>query len=151
MLKLSKKCEYAILALQYLADKRDELIPAKAIAEELSVSFEFLAKTLQVLYRKDIVISVKGTKGGYTLAREPQDISLGEVLEALDARPELIDCHSGDHESCERYDVCKIKDPMQIIHGKILEIFDNTTVEDLLIKNSAKEKMQKTIPILEEA
>jgi len=132
MLRLSKKVEYAIIALQYLASKQNELVTAKEIAEQLDVPFEFLSKSLQTLMKKGIIDSLQGIKGGYQLTREVDSITINEVILALDEKSSIVECfHNNSEINCNRADICTIKHPMAQIQKQINMIFKNTTLAQL--------------------
>lgn len=137
MLRLSKKVEYGILALQYLAENEDSLKTAKEMAEELNISFEFLAKTLQTLKRKGLVSTIQGMKGGYTLNNSPDQISLMEIISSLESHPEIVECANSDN--CEREEYCSIKSPMHVIQKKINHIFTEMTLSEFLRKPNVVE------------
>lgn len=132
MFRLSKKIEYAILALQYIAGKQSELVTAKEISEKLGIPYEFLSKALQTLMKKGIVESWQGTKGGYLLSKGAEDISVGEVIRALEDNPVIVECISNhSDEQCERMDICTIKNPMAKIQHQINSIFEKTSIAQL--------------------
>lgn len=82
---LSKSCIYAIRASIYLAvNRRRTLIPIKEVADTLSISFHFLTKILQILKQENIIDSVKGPNGGVGLLRQPHEISLYDIIIAVD-------------------------------------------------------------------
>lgn len=133
MLKLSKKVEYAILAMQYMAMK-DDLVTAKQIASDNNLSFEFLAKSLQCLNKKGLINSVQGIKGGYNLAKNPKSITVADVIKAMDQKAALVDCTihlDADNEDCERVDFCILKNPMMHLQSKINSILRKTTIYEL--------------------
>jgi Rrf2 family protein len=130
MLRLSKKIEYGILALQYLAENSDKLVTAKVIAENLDISFEFLSKTLQALKKNNLVNTIQGMKGGYTLADSPDNISLMQIIEALEHYPDIVECVNS--ETCEREEYCSIRSPMHVIQEKINDIFTKMKLTDFL-------------------
>ena len=77
MLKITRKVEYALIALRHLqANKEGQLSSAKEIAETYGIPQELLAKILQRLAREDIIISVKGAAGGYKLVTDPNTINM---------------------------------------------------------------------------
>lgn len=134
MLKLSKKVEYALLAAQYLSTKdEDSLATAKQMAQELNISFEFLSKCLQLMMKKNIIKSQQGIKGGYYLTNEPENISLWDIVTAIDEKVGIVECtlHTDNDDGCEREDSCEIRDPMIIIQKKINNIFKTTTLKDI--------------------
>jgi Rrf2 family protein len=133
MFRLSKKVEYGILSLQYLADREGMTVPVKEIAVNLTLSFEFLSKTMQILMKKNLIHSQQGIKGGYTLSKPAKNISLNDIVYALDSSPKLVECmeHGEGHENCERLESCSIRSPLVTIQQKIDELFQNTTLADL--------------------
>jgi Rrf2 family protein len=127
MLKLSKKVEYAILAMQYMAMCPDELINAKQIAKDNDLSFEFLSKSLQILNRNGLINSVQGVRGGYNLAKHPKEITVAEIIRAVEQNSAIVDC-TAEKETCSRVNHCIMKNPMYYLQKKIDNIFENTTV-----------------------
>jgi len=134
MLKLSKKTEYAILAMQYFASSSDKLVSAKEISEKLNISFDFLSKTLQALMRNGLIISHQGTRGGYTLARAPEETTLGDIIDALDESSSVVNCTVHNNEpNCNRIDDCTIRQPMTNIQKKIHDVFYSTTIAEMAV------------------
>ena len=132
MLRLSKKIEYGLLAVQYITMHPEKMVPAKEMAEELNLSFEFLAKTLQKLMKKGIVKSYQGIKGGYKLAKKPGDISLADIITALEGNLSIVECIGYEGAAtCGRSDNCTIKKPMGVIQKKINNILKDTTMAEL--------------------
>ena len=142
MYRLSKKIEYALLALQYLAYRNGQKVSAKEMAERLHLSFEFLAKTLQSLYRSGFVKSQQGVRGGYFLTRNAEDISLGEVIYKLEDNVGVVECFTNGNGECVREDYCTIKHPMKIIQKKIDDIFYSTTIAELVQDNIHKLELE---------
>lgn len=132
MLRLSKKVEYSLLALQLLARNGDKKLSAKEISEILNVSFEFLSKVLQTLMKKGIVASYQGIRGGYVLQKPADEISIADVIHALDDTPAVVECLTDDENcSCERTDNCTIRVPMQKIQQEIDILFSKTSIAEL--------------------
>jgi Rrf2 family protein len=84
MFRLSKKADYGLIALKHLAQHTDVSVSAREIAREYRIPAELLAKIMQRLARKGLVVSQQGTHGGYVLGRDPSRISIVDVIEALD-------------------------------------------------------------------
>ena len=132
MIKLSKKVEYALLALQYMGARAPDLVSAKEMSESLNISFEFLSKTLQTLMKGGFVMSHQGIKGGYTLIKKPEDINIASVILALDMKHGIVECMiNEDNESCFRVEECSIRKPMARLQKKIDDIFYKTTISEL--------------------
>jgi Rrf2 family protein len=90
MFRLSKKTDYALLALQYLASPgKPGDVSARAIAERFEIPAELLAKILQRLAHDGLITAHKGVHGGYRLARSPDAISIADVAQAVDGPANL--------------------------------------------------------------
>jgi len=93
---LSKSCVYGVRALIYLAiEDQRRYIPIKEVSEKLNISFHFLTKILQTLTQHNLIESFKGPKGGVTLARNATDISILDVVEAIDGKKIFQECLLG--------------------------------------------------------
>ncbi len=143
MLKLSKKADYALLALQYMAtvqsglDAPPRVVNTKEIAEEHRMPVELLAKVLQTLAKHQLIESHhNGPKGGYVLGREPKDITLAQVLEAIEGPLGLTDCshEKNGHSTCEQMDRCNIRNPLFKIQESIFQLLNSMSIEDLLVE-----------------
>ena len=85
MLRLSKKADYALMAMKHLALRADRgSSSAREIAEQYDIPIELMAKVLQRLVRRGLLASHQGTRGGYQLARQPGLISVADVIQAID-------------------------------------------------------------------
>ncbi|MGH9160848.1 MAG: RrF2 family transcriptional regulator [Vicinamibacteraceae bacterium] len=121
MFRLSKKADYALIAMKHLA-LGDEHASASAreIAEQYDIPVELMAKVLQRLVRRDLLVSHQGTRGGYTLARPPSLISVADIIEAVDGPVTMTACSTQDHD-CEQYAKCNVRDPLWRIKDRILQ------------------------------
>ncbi len=132
MLKISKKIEYALLALQYIASQQDKVVPAKEMAGVLNISFEFLSKLLQQLNKAGFISSQQGIKGGYVFAVEPDKLTVSDVITALEGDSGIINCLNGEEEEqCLRTDCCTLRKPMQKIQSQINSILKSTSIAEL--------------------
>ena len=81
MLKLAKSVEYAIFALKYIAENpHSDCISTKEISEKMNIPYDLLAKILQRLVKDGIIISVQGTKGGYSLSINPGELTVTRII-----------------------------------------------------------------------
>ena len=134
MFRLSKKTEYALLALQNLAQREGELVSVKELAQKLDISFEFLSKTMQLLMKKGLVQSYQGIRGGYVLSKPAIEIKLMEVVNALKESINIVDCLPNTKQKtdeCTRGSHCSIKNHLYLIQKKIDDIFINTSIYDI--------------------
>ena len=145
MLKLSKRADYALLALQYMATVQSgvnappRVVNTKEIAEEHHIPVELLAKVLQTLARHQLIESHhNGPKGGYVLGLAPKDITMAQVLEAIEGPLGLTDCcHEKNAQSqCEQMDRCNIRTPLFKIQESIFQLLNGMSIEDLLVEET---------------
>ncbi len=139
MLKLSKKADYGLIALQYLASVHNHdagitrSINTKEIAEEYNIPAELLAKVLQTLAKHGLIESQNGPKGGYSLARDANRITIAQVLEAIEGPIGIAECyHDKDGDSCVQLEHCNIRTPLLKIQDSIYQLLNSMTVEDML-------------------
>lgn len=135
MIKLSKKSEYAIIAARYMAIKNhSSAVTAKEIADEHKISYELVAKVLQSLTKKDLIISFQGVKGGYTLKKNPLEMSLIDLIKAVEPDYQITKCLVNDliKNECSYSDCCKIKDPLAEVQKKIDKVFFETKLAHII-------------------
>jgi Rrf2 family protein len=137
MLRLSKKADYALMAMTYLASEaEDGTASAREIADRFDIPLELLAKVLQRLAREGYVVSHKGIRGGYGLARPMGEISVGGVVQAIDGPVGLTACGSTG-EACEQFDRCTIRDPLSRLKARIVTALEAFSLSDLVTADAA--------------
>jgi Rrf2 family protein len=129
MFRLSKKADYGLIALKHLARHADESVRAREIAREYRIPGELLAKIMQRLARKGLVVSQQGTHGGYLLGRDPSRISIVDVIEALDGPIGITPCERGSN--CEQLEKCSVKDPLMAVRAKMVRVLGDTSIYEL--------------------
>lgn len=131
MLRLSKKADYALLAMRHLAaHSGNEAVSARELAEAYDIPAELLAKVLQQLVRAGLLDSHQGIRGGYGLARVAATISVADVILAIDGPLTVTACSEVDH-SCDQYAKCNIRDPLWRIKDRIVSALAASSVADL--------------------
>ena len=136
MLRLSKKAEYALMAVKDLASRPEsEAASAREIAERYGIPVELMAKVLQRLVRQDLLASHHGTRGGYHLARSSERISVADVIEAIDGPVTVTACTSVDDE-CEQFATCNIRDPLWRIKDQIVQALTSYSLQALAADES---------------
>ena len=131
MLRLSKKAEYALMALKDLASRSEtEATSAREIAERYGIPVELMAKVLQRLVRCDLLASHHGMRGGYHLARPSGQISVAEVIEAIDGPVMVTACASMD-DDCDQFANCNIRDPLWRIKDQIVHALTSYSLQAL--------------------
>ena len=131
MLKLSKKVDYGLIAIGHIAYREaDRVVTARHIAGEYNIPQELLAKILQRLAKKGLITSQNGPKGGYVLARDPHEITVGDVIKAIEGPIDLVDCSVGD--DCPQMDKCTVRTPIRGIQRSITQMFDNLHLDEFV-------------------
>ncbi|MGN0771658.1 MAG: RrF2 family transcriptional regulator [Christensenellales bacterium] len=98
-MKLSSKARYGLKAMCYLAQKEaygDNVVSLSAVAEDIGVSDKYLEQLFATLKKAELVSSSRGASGGYVLPRAADEISVGEILRALEDGLVIVDCVSGE-------------------------------------------------------
>ena len=118
MLRLSKRADYGLMAVHYIAfHQHDGVVTARRIAEDLGIPAELLAKILQRLAKGKLIASVNGPKGGYVLDREPDRIRVGEILRAIEGPLSIVPCYQS--LPCPQLNRCTIRKARVALQGGI--------------------------------
>ena len=138
MLRLTKKADYGLMALKYLAENAEAqagsanaAASAKAIAEAYHIPPQLLAKILQTLAKGGLLVSTAGTNGGYALARPAHDINAFEVIRAIDGPLFITSCIT-IHGTCDLHGHCTIKEPLRKVNDSIKDLLSGIRISDLV-------------------
>jgi Rrf2 family protein len=133
MLRLSKKADYALMAMKHLALRGDRgSSSAREIAEAYGIPIELMAKVLQRLVQRGLLASHQGTRGGYHLARLPGQMSVADVIQAIDG-PVTVTACSTDDGQCDQFAKCNVRDPLWKVRERILQALGATTIAELAV------------------
>ena len=131
MLRLSKKADYALMAMKHLAIRPDAAsASAREIAEQYDIPVELMAKVLQSLARRGLVTSLQGTRGGYRLARPTVQITVADIIQAIDG-PLTVTACSTESENCDQYAKCNVRDPLWRIRERIISALTTCTLQEI--------------------
>src|SRR5258707_10271423 len=134
MLRLSKKADYALIAMKHLALRGDRgaqgSASAREIAELYDIPVELMAKVLQRLVRRGLLASQQGTRGGYQLARRPAQVSVADVIQAIEGPVTVTACSTGEGQ-CEQFSECNVRDPLWRVRERILSALGECTIAEL--------------------
>ena len=134
MLSLTRKTDYALVALAELAQRAGERLSARELGERCGVSLPVLRNLLKALTRVGMLESSIGADGGYRIARPASTISLMNVIEAVDGPVMTVRCctDTSDDDACRMEHNCRIRGSIRGVHARILDILRDTTIEDLV-------------------
>jgi Rrf2 family protein len=146
MLRLSKKADYALIAMKHLSRLPGDgaSTSAREIAEQYDIPLELMAKVLQRLVRSGLLVSTQGTRGGYTLQRASNSISVAEVIQAIDG-PFTVTACSTDDQDCEQFQKCSIRDPLWRLRERIVEALGTVSVAELASDAEREQKDQESV------
>lgn len=139
MIKLNRTTEYGLIALRHMVLKRAQnnasVTSAREVADGYQLPFEITAKTLQRLKDTGLIQSEQGARGGYTLARELGEVSLGEFLEMMEGPQSVVGCTTPQALqgacSCEYQVKCEMKGVMNDLNGKVKNFLHGIRLTDL--------------------
>lgn len=131
---LSNTCKYALRALIYLGkySEKDSRIGIKKISEDLQLSSPFLGKILQNLVKQKLLVSTKGPNGGFALAKEPENITLWDIVTKVDGEEFFTNCLI-TLEPCQTHDptkpLCPVHSQYTKLRNDISSFYKDTTLE----------------------
>lgn len=131
MTYFSRQTDYALQLVSALAKLPvGELTSLKIFSLESNISFLFLQKIAQSLKKAQIIESVRGSQGGYHLAKPASTITVRQILEAVEGQIGATDCKIGGQKECSKLKNCAIQGTMGKINEKMLSFLDQTTLVD---------------------
>lgn len=136
----SKKCEYGLQAVLYMAAKEQGCVcPSDEIAEKLKIPKEFISKILQSLTSSGIIESKKGKSGGFLLAKNPSQIKLIDIVDAIDGLEIFNSCVLGFPE-CSPEQPCPVHDKWGELRNKAYNMLTDETLDKFKEKTLNKIK-----------
>ena len=136
MFKLTRKTEYALLALGYLKGSPDDSVTkVREIADRHRIPFPILAKVMQQLARHSYVEPLQGPRGGYRLGERAITGNLWMFLERMEGPQGLMDCIIST--DCAQISTCTIQSPLRGLDATIRNFFNNLQLQDVLVDMSA--------------
>lgn len=132
MLTLTRKADYALLAMSHLARTAPDRSSAREIAEQIGVPLPVLTNVLNRLLHHGLVNSKMGAKGGYTLSRGPDEVSLTDMIDAIEGQFRMAICCQDEPtalaDQCDLESTCQIKEPIRRVHQGIRAYMSQVTL-----------------------
>ncbi len=155
MIKINRKVEYALMVLKHMKDKgMTELTTAREVCDHFHSPFDTTAKVMQQMNNAGILHSQKGVKGGYTLSRDLNEVTYMELVELIEGKSFMMDCHEGP---CELFHACNISQPIKRLNDYLINIFNSLTLNELLAEDNllalkkVPEKKVENCPLVNKA
>ena len=135
MLSLSRKSDYALLALAEMARHKECSLSVRKLADRFGMPPRMMTNILNRLTHRGLVNSCRGSQGGYSLAKPPQEITIMALLEAIEGPTQLTLCCAAEplplDQQCQIGDACTIRAPVQRLHRAICELLEQVTIYDI--------------------
>lgn len=131
MLRLSKMADYAGVIIVHIARASGRVHTAAGLSEELKLPKATVAKCLKIMTKDLILTSTRGVKGGYILARPANEISVAQVIDALEGPLELTSCVHGKTGDCQIEKSCPMRGGWDAINGTIYNVLKDLTIADM--------------------
>lgn len=134
MIKINRKIEYALMVLKLMKEKgATELTTAREVCDRFETPFDTTAKVMQLMNNAGILQSQKGVKGGYTLSRDLSQVTYMELVELIEGKSFMMDCHDGP---CELIHKCNISQPIKRLNDYLINIFNTLSLNELLAEDN---------------
>ncbi len=132
MLKLSKKADYGLMAVNHLAQHYGEgSFSSRDIARFYNIPPGLLAKVMQRLAQMGLVVSQQDVNGGYTLAQAPEKISALDVICAIDGPVQIISCNTSARGECEQTPTCSVKERLLKVNERIVNALSSLSMAEM--------------------
>ncbi len=133
-MRLSTKGRYGVRAMFELALHHQEgALSLKRIAQQQEISEKYLEHLFASLKKGGLINSTRGAHGGYRLSREPEEITVGDIIRILEGSISFTDCvdENLEGETCKRIDTCVVNKVWSRVRDKINEVVDDVTLADM--------------------
>ena len=139
-MKLSTRGKYGTRALLDIALHYDgNPVLLKDIARRQDISAQYLEQLMSPLIKAGLVRSIRGARGGVTLAKPPEEIKLSQVIQIMEGSIALVECVD-DPKICPRSDFCVTRDVWEEMKRAMTQVLESTTLQDLVERQKEKEK-----------
>lgn len=127
--------------LDLAVNNTGECIKVKEIAARQGISEKYLEQIISVLHKAGYVTSVRGAQGGYRLAKDPKEYTIGMILRLTEGSMAPVTCLEEGAVECERCDTCETLDVWREIYKAVNQVIDNVTIADLVEKRRKRQEL----------
>ncbi len=131
MIRISRLTDYGIVLLTHMAAEPDRVHNATEVAGEAHLPLPTVSKLLRLLTKEGLLESHRGVKGGYGLARAPEQISVGAIIRALEGPIAITTCTTDSPGDCEHESLCPVRGHWHLINLAIRQALDSITLADM--------------------
>jgi len=136
MLRMGKLTDYGIVLMSYLASRTYQQHSAHTLSDAVNMPLPTVRKVLKSLSHSGLLISERGAQGGYNLSRSPKQISIAEIISAIEGPIALTEC-VGDESHCEQEAHCDVQTNWTRINDAVFYALDDVKLSDMLAPQSS--------------
>jgi FeS assembly SUF system regulator len=137
MIRITRETDYGIVLLSFMAVMSpDEVATARDLATRACLTLPMASKILKALARAGLLVSHRGAKGGYGLARRPDEISVGDVIAAIEGPIGITECAS-EEGACEQEPVCPARGGWRRVSRQMREFLEKIPLSELMVNEQA--------------
>jgi len=142
-MRVTTKGKYGLMMIVEIAANQDgKAIPLKAVSKKLLISEKYLEQIIIPLIKAGYVKSIRGAQGGYIIAKEPESLSVSQIIQVLEGEQCMRAC-IGEIGGCARVHTCAVIDVWREVNKAISKVLDNITLADLLNRREQKYEILK--------
>ncbi|MBO8131988.1 MAG: Rrf2 family transcriptional regulator [Candidatus Marinimicrobia bacterium] len=130
-MKITTKIRYAIRLLIFLAQRKGKVVFLKDVSEKENISFKYLEQIIPYLKNSGLILSKRGAKGGYILAKKPSQITIKEIVQSIEGPIAIVECVTSP-EYCNRRNNCAPNKLWKKLNEQISDTLETITLEDLV-------------------
>ena len=132
VIRLTRITDYGIVLMSYFARERDPIMhSARDVSQAARLPLPTVNKILKILTRKGLLVSHRGVKGGYSLARKPEEISMADIITATEGPVAITLCTTSFPGNCSQEQVCPIHGNWQKINGAIRQALESVSLSEM--------------------
>ncbi len=131
MIRISRLTDYGIVLMSHMAAHAERVHNASEVASEAHLPLPTVSKLLRLLAKEELLESHRGVKGGYGLARRPEDVTLGSIIKALEGPIAITTCTNDSPGECEHESLCPVRSHWHLINLAVRQALDSITLADM--------------------
>jgi FeS assembly SUF system regulator len=131
MLRITKQTDYGIVLLTRMAQQPERQINAPELAAEVDLPLPTVSKILKLLARDGVLVSHRGVKGGYTLSRPPEGITVAAIIGSLEGPIAMTECIEDGSDDCDQMGRCSVQANWQVINRAVRSALEGITLRDM--------------------
>lgn len=133
MIRITKQTDYGIVLMTHMAADPERRYNAPDLSSEAQLPLPMVSKILKLLTRDGLLVSHRGVKGGYALARTPAEISVDEIVTALEGPIAITECIEHSPGECEHEEVCPTRGNWQLINQAVRQALERITLAEMTV------------------